>query len=143
MWTLYSARSAGIFRKSVLSGLVTAVLPFSAATHFNIRLLNGPSTTSQTSHRDIIYFTCSQLWFFLHRTTRQALQDYGSLWAGQRKLFTVLLVGVIRLAPRVDRPQGRHGFDHRKPVCLARRTSGSVHARMVIGTSISWLMSAN
>lgn len=43
----------------------------------------------------------------------------------------------------MDRPQGRHGFDHRKPVCLARRTPGSLHARMLIGTSISWIMSAN
>lgn len=53
--------------------------------------------------------------------------------------------GRIRSVPaRVKKkPRGRHGFDHRKPVCLARQTSGSFHARMLIKTSIRSLMSAN
>lgn len=52
-------------------------------------------------------------------------------------------MGVIGSAPACAQTSGLVGFDHKKPVCLASQTSGSFCARMLIGTSISCLMSTN
>lgn len=134
----YSSMSLGIYHIVGLSGLVTAALCFSGATYSYYQSKQLPWHHFLHMHSAVVYMT--------NYPQHAATWDWQSSgWVGSERWREKQScnVGVMWLSPRVGKPQGRHGFDRRTPTCLVRRTSGSRHARMLIGTSISLLMSAN
>lgn len=71
--------------------------------------------------------------------THWAPQGYDSLWARQGKLFTKC----NPIGPACGQTSGSSWVWPQKACLFGEVDSGSFHARMLIGTSKSWLMSTN